>query len=395
MDTIKTSLNPEKIDWHSSESSVLLNPRWSEAETCSLFEVAETITARQKLQGHLWLATSGSTSESVGHIKLVALSKKAFLASAKSVNQHLQAKASDVWMQVLPRFHVGGLGVEVRAMLSGSQVVCDFEKWNAGRIHKLLSESGVTIASMVPTQVFDLVQAGFRSPASLRAVIVGGGALNEGLYLQARKLGWPLLPSYGMTEACSQIATASLATLQSEKMPLAQKLSHAEWRKNPEGLLEVKGESLLSYYGQRQKDNTIRDWDPKTDGWFTTEDFVQLEDSTIRFVGRKNDFIKIGGEGSSMGRLREIFERMVTTMDSSVSQQVLLADAPSERLGSEIHLITTLSEQNQFVFNLMESFNREVLPFERIREVKYIETIPRSDLGKVLWAQLKRDLYGH
>lgn len=231
MDTTKTSFNPKKIDWYSSENSVLLNFRWSEAETRLLFEVAETVTTRRKLQGHLWLATSGSTSESVGHVKLVALSKNAFLVSARSVNQHLQAKASDVWMQVLPRFHVGGLGVEVRAMLSGSQVISNFEKWSVERAHKLLLEARVTIASMVPTQVFDLVQAGLRAPPSLRAVIVGGGALNEGLYRQARKLGWPLLPSYGMTETCSQIATASLATLQSEKMPLPQKLSHAEWRK--------------------------------------------------------------------------------------------------------------------------------------------------------------------
>lgn len=96
-----------------------------------------------------------------------------------------------------------------------------------------------------------------------------------------------------------------------------------------------------------------------------------------------------------MGRLREIFERVVVTLDPSVAQQVLLVEAPSKRLGCEIHLITTLSGKNEFISQLQENFNHEVLPFERIREVKYISTIPRSDLGKVLWAQLKRDLYGH
>ncbi|MBS1969975.1 MAG: AMP-binding protein [Bdellovibrionales bacterium] len=395
MGSTKTSLNPDVIDWQSTENSALLNPRWTEAERDALFEVAQTVSERRGLQGHLWLATSGSTSESVGYIKLVALSKQAFLASAKSVNQHLNATPSDTWLQVLPRFHVGGLGVEVRAMLSGSKVVSDFEKWNPLRIHKLMTENKITIASMVPTQVFDLVQAELKSPSSLRAVIVGGGALNESLYHSARLLGWPLLPSYGMTETCSQIATASLATLKSEKMPLAQRLSHAEWRATPEGLLQVRGPSLLTCYGQLQKDGQIRDWDPKDDGWLETEDFVILENDTVRFSGRKNDFIKIGGEGSSMGRLREIFDRVVATMDASVSQQVLLADAPSERLGSEIHLITTMQNKNDFISQLQENFNREVLPFERIREVKYISTIPRSDLGKVLWVQLKRNLYGH
>jgi len=394
MDPIKTSLNPIRIDWHSSENAVLLNPRWSAEEISSLYAVAECANQRRQLQGHLWLATSGSTSESVSAIKLVALSKKAFLASAVAVNKHLAVTSADTWLQVLPRFHVGGLGVEVRAMLSGSQVVADFEKWNPARIHQVLMASRVTLASMVPTQVFDLVQAGLRSPPLLRAVIVGGGALNESLYQEARKLGWPLLPSYGMTETCSQIATASLASLQSGSMPLAQKLSHVDWRQTPEGQLQVQGDSLLTCYAQRQKDGAIQDWDPKTDGWWTAEDFVHLEESAVRFVGRKNDFIKIGGEGSSMGRLREIFERMVTWWDPSASQQVLLVDAPSNRLGCEIHLITTLENTKAGVSQLQEKFNQEVLPFERIREVKYISSIPRSDLGKVLWVQLKRDLYG-
>lgn len=399
MDTSENALNPPNIDWQSSDNHILLNPSWSAADRQSLQEVAQSISSKRNLQGHLWLGTSGSTSEFAVAIKLVALSKNAFLASAKSVNAHLRASSSDIWLQVLPRFHVGGLGVEVRTLLSKSKLICDFEKWNAERAHKILSDSKVTIASMVPTQVFDLVRAKFKSPAYLRAVIVGGGSLNESLYLEARKLGWPLLPSYGMTETCSQIATASLQTLESTDLPMPLKLSHVEWRLNSEGLLQVRGPSLLTCYGQRQKDGSIQDWDPKEDGWFTTEDFVKLQDSHIRFTGRKNDFIKIGGEGSSMGRLREIFDRVLSSLDGSVTQQVLLVDAPSERLGSEIHLITTLDPMSNrykgFFPQLKENFNREVLPFERIREVKYTSSIPRSDMGKILWAQLKRDLYGH
>jgi O-succinylbenzoic acid--CoA ligase len=394
MGTSENSLNPKNIDWQSSENHILLNPRWSALESQSLQEVANSVSAKRNLQAHLWLATSGSTSESVGHVKLVALSKNAFLASAKSVNAHLHASSSDIWLQVLPRFHVGGLGIEVRAWLSKSQVIFDFAKWHPERIHKILADSKVSLTSLVPTQMFDLIQAKLKSPSHLRAVIVGGGILNDRLYFEARKLGWPLLPSYGMTETCSQLATASLETLRSGEMPMAQKLSHVDWRLNPEGFLQVHGPSLLTCYGQRQKEGSIQDWDPKEQGWFTTEDFVNLQGFYVRFTGRKNDFIKIGGESSSMGRLREIFDRIASSLDPSVAQHVLLVDGHSERLGTEIHLITTHENKMEFLSQLKESFNREVLPFERIREVKYTANIPRSDLGKVLWAQLKRDLYG-
>ena len=42
--------------------------------------------------------------------------------------------------------------------------------------------------------------------------MTGGGALDPSLYKQARDLGWPLLPSYGLTECGSQVATASLSS---------------------------------------------------------------------------------------------------------------------------------------------------------------------------------------
>ena len=64
-------------------------------------------------------------------------------------------------------------------------------------------------SSLVPAQVLDLVRAGLRPPPVLRAIVVGGGAISAELYRDARALGWPVLPSYGMTECCSQIATAT------------------------------------------------------------------------------------------------------------------------------------------------------------------------------------------
>ena len=380
MDSVKDSLTNE----------ILLNPRLTSADASKLIEVAQTVSEKMKLKSHIWLSTSGSSSESTVHNKLVALSKDALKASAEAVNAHLQVSSADTWLQVLPRFHVGGLGIEIRASLSNSKVVSDFQKWNPARTHQLLQNNKITIASMVPTQVFDLVKSKLKAPANLRVIIVGGGALTEALYREGREWGWPLVPSYGMTETSAQIATASLESLQSNEMPQLKKLAHVEWRTTSEKLLEVKGPSLMTCYGQRLKDGSIRGWDPKVDSWFTTEDHVELQGSYIRVIGRKNDFIKIGGEASSMGRLREIWDRITGGRNC---QHAVLVDAPSKRLGTVIHLVSTLAEGDPLMAIWREAFNREVLPFERIRDVKYIAQIPRSELGKVLWAQLKRELY--
>src|SRR5687768_11733428 len=139
------------------------------------------------LRAHVWLATSGTS----GALKLTALSKKALLASAASVNRHLQSDSKDVWCCVLPTFHVGGLGIYARALLSGARVIT--EGWDPVRFG---ANPEISLASLVPAQVADLVRLGVRAPRSIRAVIVGGGALGTGLYAQAGELGWPVLPSY-------------------------------------------------------------------------------------------------------------------------------------------------------------------------------------------------------
>ncbi|HEX6085416.1 MAG TPA: AMP-binding protein, partial [Thermoanaerobaculia bacterium] len=111
------------IDWLSDESHVLLNPRMPAAERERLQSFVT------ELPGHLWLATSGTT----GSLKLTALSKRAMLASAAAVNRHLQSTASDVWLCVLPSFHVGGLGIYARAFLSGARVVTEWRTGNPAR----------------------------------------------------------------------------------------------------------------------------------------------------------------------------------------------------------------------------------------------------------------------
>jgi O-succinylbenzoic acid--CoA ligase len=199
-----------------------------------------------------------------------------------------------------------------------------------------------------------------------------------------------------MTETCSQIATAGLESLRSMQMPLPKKLSHVDWRTSAEGLLEVRGPSLLSLYGQRQPDDSVRGWDPKIDGWFRGEDYVTLHGDEIQFLGRQNDFIKIGGEGSSMGRLREIFERALLKEAPELAERVVLIDAPSPRLGTEIQLgyVSAGAVDLQTLDKITKMYNQDVLPYERIRERKQLSRIPRSELGKVLWAQLKKELYG-
>ncbi|MES2474668.1 MAG: AMP-binding protein, partial [Verrucomicrobiota bacterium] len=155
----------------------------------------------RELVGHVLFETSGST----GSPKWIALSKEALLISAQAVNAHLQVTKHSCWGLALPTHHVGGFGVAARAWQAGCRMAVFAGKWNPSLFREEMAAHQVTHTSLVPTQVHDLVQAKLAAPASLRAIVVGGGHLDEATGQAARDLGWPVLASYGMTEACSQI----------------------------------------------------------------------------------------------------------------------------------------------------------------------------------------------
>lgn len=341
------------VDWLSAESHLLLNPRLPEEER----RVLESYVV--DLPGHLWLATSGTT----GALKLAALSKEAMLAAAAAVNRHLESTSSDVWCCVLPTFHVGGLGIHARAFLTGARVVT--VSWDP-RAFADLEE--VTLASLVPAQVSDLVSAGLRAPARLRAIVAGGGALSRDLYDAARALGWPVLPSYGMTETCSQVATAGPGS------PELRLLDHVEARREEDGRLAFRGPSLLTGYG-----TAAGLVDPKAGGWFITEDLGSVAGGFIRVEGRRGDFIKIGGESVDLGRLEAILAAIAGPHAAVVA-------VPDGRLGHVIHLAVGPSADVDMVAS---AFNERVLPFERARRVHRVAEIPRSSLGKVLRKRLR------
>lgn len=341
------------IDWESSESHLLLNPRMPSTER----QMVETW--RNELPAHLWLTTSGTS----GVLKLVALSKAAMLASAAAVNRRFASTGRDVWYSVLPPWHVGGLGIEARAYLSGASVV--HARWNP---HEFAHDERMTLSSLVPAHVSDLVEARLRAPRQLRAIVVGGGALREGLYDAAKALGWPVLPSYGMTESCSQVATAAAGD---RAMRL---LDHVEARVEADGRLAFRGASLLTGYATASGFS-----DPKAaDGWFVTEDLGTVEGEVLRVVGRRGSWVKIGGESVDLGRLDAILEGIAGSAAAVVA-------VPDTRLG---HVIWLAVESGRDRNAIAEAFSERVFPFERPRAVRTVPRIPRSDLGKLLRTKL-------
>jgi len=359
------------VIWDDAGTVIVLNPRLPTEDAAHIHRL---IDATGPLDAHVWLATSGAT----GRQKPVALSKRALLVSADAVNRHLASDAGDVWMNVLPMFHVGGLGIHARAHLTGARVI-EMPEWNALDFATGLGTEHVTLASLVPAQVFDLVQAALPAPPSIRAVVVGGGALSGDLWRRARALGWPLLPSYGATECASQIATAPLGAAGDDPPPL-ELLPHVEARTGTGGHLEVRSEALFTGYATEQGLE-----DPKVDGWWRTEDLGMVEGDTLVVRGRADETFKVGGELVNLTALEQTLDEVRARV--APEQDAALLCLPDPRLEWVVCLVVA-TEDEQSVTTLADAYNAVVLPFERARLTRRVRSIPRTPLGKVARGEL-------
>ena len=211
---MKLLINNNRVDWENSKSHYFFNPR--HPQSCDLKKLAKKLPF---FKSHIYLFSSNFG-------KLCLISKEAFLESAQAVNQHLQVEKKDIWLICLPLFHVSGLSILARSFCSAFLAVRSSGSWKAQNFKKELKKNKASLCSLVPAQLYDLVYHEIKSPKSLRALVIGGDALSPFLYKKARKLGWPVLISYGLTETSSQIACSSLYSLSRLSFPKMEILSH-------------------------------------------------------------------------------------------------------------------------------------------------------------------------
>jgi O-succinylbenzoic acid--CoA ligase len=321
----------------------------------------------------LVFATSGST----GGARFLALSRQSLLTSARAVNEHCRVDASSVWGLCLPWWHVGGFGVIARAHVSGCQLAIDPERWNANSCFTWLSESRVTHLSLVPTQLHDLVEAGFHGPASLKVIIVGGGRLEAPLARKAREQGWPALASYGMTEAGSQIATQDPDSLNhpydSEFLPI---LPHWQLRVDDAGQISIRGPAL--FHGELQVQNDSWSYHKRQGDWYETNDCGELLDNRILVTHRADTLVKVLGELVNPAAMES---QLIELGLPSGKIAVLALSHPRQQ-----HRLVMVHENlpETWVATVLEKYHQRCRGYERLTEVVCLPDFPRSDMGKIL-----------
>jgi O-succinylbenzoic acid--CoA ligase len=334
--------------------------------------------------------TSGTTGAPRG----ACLTYGNFLWSAWASSMHLGGRAGERWLACLPWCHVGGLSILMRSVLCGGSVLVH-DRFDPEALNASLDADGVTGVSLVPTMLKRLLDArGKRTaPAPLGAVLLGGAAASGELVERAWKLGFPVLPTYGLTEACSQVAT--LARGESGRagwvpgsvgrplFGIEVRIADAEGRTKPAeeaGEIWIRGPTVMKRYLDDPEANacTLRD------GWLRSGDVGVLGGhGELRVLDRRSDLVVSGGENVYPAEVESVL------LDHPDVEEVGVAAVTDADLGQRVEAWVVVRSGRARDPAALRAFCRTRLAGYKVpRTVHVVTALPRNSLGKLLRRKL-------
>ena len=180
------------------------DPQWAEVKSFRAVEPEPVEPAEWcRDDPQLMVFTSGSTGEP----KAVVLTMGNLLSSATASAFRLGIDPDDRWLLTLALYHVGGIAPVFRSTLYGTAVVLR-SSFDPGRVADDIDRYDVSVVSLVPTMLAEMLERRGTLSESLRVVLLGGAPAPDSLIERCRNYSVPVFPTYGMTETASQIATA-------------------------------------------------------------------------------------------------------------------------------------------------------------------------------------------
>ncbi len=329
------------------------------------------------------LFTSGTT----GRPKAAVLTAANFTWSAVASAFRLGVLPEDRWLLTLPLYHVGGLSIVWRSALYGTAIVLPSEgSFDPHALDETLRRHRVTLVSLVPTQLYRWVQAVAGPPSkSLRAVLLGGAAAPADLLHEALARRYPVALTYGLTEATSQVATATPAKVQRKPGSVGHPLLYTQVRVVDEkghhlpagaiGEIVVRGPTVFAGY----------DGDPQAtqaalrDGWLHTGDLGYLDaEGDLWVVNRRSDLIVTGGENVYPAEVEAVLRQHPAVAEACV----VGLDDPE--WGQRVAAAVVLRPGAHVTPDTLAAHCRQHLAGYKVpRLIRLVPDLPRTASGKV------------
>lgn len=324
----------------------------------------------------------------------------AVLSHGNIVSSNLQTTTtmglgrSDVYLNMLPLFHITGLNLSMAVMHAGGRNVV-MERFDAAGVLQLTQQEKVTIMGSFPPILssllaeadgadYDLTSLkhvmGIDQPETIEAFEEKSGAVFWTLYGQTETSGLvsfsPRSEKPASAGRIGIMTSAKLVDDAGKEVPIGEK-----------GEIVVRGPLVFMGFWNQEKVNryTFRD------DWHHTGDLGSMDtDGYLYFAGRKpeKELIKPGGENVYPAEVEKVI------LEHPAVEKVSVIGVPDPKFGEGIKAVCTLVKgQTLEKAELMEFVAGRIARYKKPRYVDFVTELPLAGDGGIDREKVK-ELYG-
>jgi O-succinylbenzoic acid--CoA ligase len=316
------------------------------------------------------VVTSGTTGEPKG----VELTSAGADAIGRGFAAALGVEDDDRALVCVPLHHVAGLAILARARVSGVPVTVH-PAFAVAAVADAPARDGATIASLVPTMLARLLEAGAALDA-FRVLVIGGAPLPGALRARAEAAGAHVVDSYGLSETWGGVLLDGVPIEGAEV-----RLAGADDDAAPDEIL-VRGPMVMARY---RGDPVATSAAFTPDGWLRTGDLgAPASGGGVAIVDRLKDLVVTGGVNVSPTAVEAVLS------GAPGVAEICVVGAPDEEWGERVVAFVVPTDTGAPPrLESLRAFGADRLSRAQLpKQIVLVDEIPRTRGGKVL----RRDL---
>jgi acyl-CoA synthetase (AMP-forming)/AMP-acid ligase II len=340
-----------------------------------------------------------SSSGTTGTPKVIPVSETQLLHTAQQVADHLGLDAHERGFSPLPLWHINGLVVGVlAAAVSGSSLVVQ-RRFSRRGFWAAVDRHRPTWCNLVPAMLTVLANDdGGGPPADHRVRLVRSASAPLPAAVRERferRFAIPVIETYGMTEAASQITANPLGARRPGSVGVACGVELRVVDERDEiiaaggaGRVQIRGTSVTDTYWAAAGEHPAQRSALVAGGWLPTGDVGQLDtDGYLWLIGRDDDVINRGGEKVQPREVEELL-----AADPRVAVAVVVG-RPHPTVGHE-PVAYVVARGGTAPADLASDLERRCAQtlsrYKRPAAIIVLDTIPAGPTGKPRRAELRR-----
>jgi acyl-CoA synthetase (AMP-forming)/AMP-acid ligase II len=344
------------------------------------------------------LAVLPYSSGTTGLMKGVMLTHRNLVANIEQAWNSMPLDDEDVLVGLMPFFHIYGQTVVLNLGLAKGSTIVIMQRFDCDALMDLMEEYGVTWLHVAPPVILELAtntNVEGRDFSKLKLIISGAAPLDAELSGRAEaKIGAPIRQGYGMTEL-SPVSHKSRLARVAETPPgsvgalvpntearLVDPETGEDAADGEEGEIWVRGPQVMRGYLNNEEATAEA---LVGDDWLRTGDIGRIDAEGFLFiVDRLKELIKYKGHQVPPAELEAVLVSHPKVKDAGV------IGVPMED-GGESPKAFVVTDDGVDPEELIAYVAERVAPYKRIRDIEFVDEIPKSASGKILRRVLREN----